>query len=71
MVCEVCFQRQSLQGDRSYETGLFAGVKCMLLYLWGSFTHCLLKVYSVAVHIIALSEFPRIFAYIRVVICTF
>ena len=43
----------------------------MLLYLWGSFAHCPLKVYFVAVRIVALSEFPRIFAYIRVEICAF
>ena len=60
-----------MQGSRGYETGLFAGVIMHAVLLVGSCEHCPLKVYSVAVHIVALSEFSRIFAYIRVEICAF
>ena len=43
----------------------------MMLFLLGSFVHYPHKVYSVAVHIVALSEFHRIFAYIWVVTGSF
>ena len=40
-------------------------------FLWGSFSHCPLKVNSVASHVVALSELHRIFANIWVVIGAF
>ena len=70
-----------MQGGRGYETGVLAGVIMHAAVLVGIFcalspshcsspSHCF-ALYSVAVHIVALSEFPRIFAYIRVEICAF
>ena len=70
--CEVCFQMQSLQGGRGYETFVCGrDSACCCTCAYGSFPNCPLKVYSVAVHIVAFSQFPRIFSFIRVVICAF
>ena len=44
---------------------------CLMLFLWGSFAYCPLKVNSVESHVVALSEFHRIFANIWVVIGAF
>ena len=66
------FSKADFAGGRGYETGLFAGVIMHAVVLVGIL--CALSpvaVYSVAVHIEALSEFPRIFGYIRVEICAF
>ena len=42
-----------------------------MLFLWGSFAHCSLKVNFVASQVVALSELHRIFANICVVIGAF
>ena len=47
-------QRLSLQGSRGYETGLFARVIVLDVVPLGSFSHCPLKVNSVASHVVTL-----------------